>query len=170
MVICIENIFGEEEGTFPNPVAQLDRTTLAIYMADPEDEADEAKIMARNVVGKKVEKLTNLHEVAGHRAVHLRQRPHIRVRRSVQSEVDPKYQTPQNSGSSGADGQGVHPGRHLAARPPSPPGPRTTRSDGKAMNQNPKNPNKLPIRLDDAYRDYSTSPGHLYSVPPGAGR
>ena len=63
MVICTENIFGEEEGTFPNPVAQLDRTTLAIYMADPEDEADEAKIMARNVVGKKVEKLTNLHEV-----------------------------------------------------------------------------------------------------------
>ena len=63
MVICTENIFGEEEGTFPNPVAQLDRTTLSIYLGDPEHEADEANITARKVVGKKVEKLTNLYEV-----------------------------------------------------------------------------------------------------------
>lgn len=63
MVVCTENIFGDEEGTFPNPVAQLDRTTIAITMNDPEDEADEMKIVARNVVGKKVEKLTNLYEV-----------------------------------------------------------------------------------------------------------
>ena len=63
MVICTENIFGEEEGTFANPVAQLDRTTLSINMMDPEDEADEIKISARNVVGSKVEKLTDLHEV-----------------------------------------------------------------------------------------------------------
>ena len=63
MVICTENIFGEEEGTFPNPVAQLGRTTLSIYLGDPEHEADEANITARKVVGKKVEKLTNLYEV-----------------------------------------------------------------------------------------------------------
>ncbi len=63
MVICTENIFGEEEGTFPNPVAQLDRTTLAIYMNDPEHEEDEVRITAHNVVGRKVEQLTNLYEV-----------------------------------------------------------------------------------------------------------
>jgi MoxR-like ATPase len=63
MVICTENIFGEEEGTFPNPVAQLDRTTMSINMNDPEREEDEFKISAHNVVGKKVEKLTNLYEV-----------------------------------------------------------------------------------------------------------
>jgi MoxR-like ATPase len=63
MVICTENVFGDEEGTFPNPVAQLDRTTIAINMNDPELEADELKIVARNVVGKKVEKLTTLYEV-----------------------------------------------------------------------------------------------------------
>ena len=63
MVICTENIFGEEEGTFANPVAQLDRTTLSINMLDPEREEDELKISAHNVVGKKVEKLTNLQEV-----------------------------------------------------------------------------------------------------------
>ena len=63
MVICTENIFGEEEGTFPNPVAQLDRTTLAINMNDPEREEDELKISAHQVVGRKVEKLTNLYEV-----------------------------------------------------------------------------------------------------------
>ena len=53
MVICTENIFGEEEGTFANPVAQLDRTTISINMLDPEDEADEMKITSGNVVGKK---------------------------------------------------------------------------------------------------------------------
>ena len=63
MIICTENIFGEEEGTFPNPVAQLDRTTLAITMNDPENEEDELKIVARNVVGRKIERLTNLYEV-----------------------------------------------------------------------------------------------------------
>ena len=63
MVICTENIFGEEEGTFANPVAQLDRTTISINMLDPEDEADEMKITSGNVVGKKVEKITNLYEV-----------------------------------------------------------------------------------------------------------
>ena len=63
MVICTENIFGEEEGTFANPVAQLDRTTLSINMMDPDSEEDELKISARNVVGKRVEKLTNLYEV-----------------------------------------------------------------------------------------------------------
>jgi len=63
MVICTENIFGEEEGTFPNPVAQLDRTTLSIMMNDPDEEDDELKISAHNVVGKHVEKLTSLYEV-----------------------------------------------------------------------------------------------------------
>ena len=63
MVICTENIFGEEEGTFPNPIAQLDRTTIAVNINDPDEEEDELKIVARNVVGKRVEKLTNLYEV-----------------------------------------------------------------------------------------------------------
>ncbi len=63
MVICTENIFGEEEGTFANPVAQLDRTTLSINMMDPESEEDEYNISAHNVVGRKVEKLTDLYEV-----------------------------------------------------------------------------------------------------------
>jgi MoxR-like ATPase len=63
MVICTENIFGEEEGTFPNPMAQLDRTTLAVTVNDPDEEADELKILAHDVVGKRVEKLTNLFEV-----------------------------------------------------------------------------------------------------------
>jgi MoxR-like ATPase len=63
MVICTENVFGDEEGTFPNPVAQLDRTTIAISMNDPDDEEDELQIVASNVVGKKIEKLTNLYEV-----------------------------------------------------------------------------------------------------------
>ncbi len=63
MVICTENIFGEEEGTFANPVAQLDRTTISINMMDPEEEEDEYKITAGNVVGRKVEKLTDLYEV-----------------------------------------------------------------------------------------------------------
>ena len=63
MVICTENIFGEEEGTFANPVAQLDRTTLSINMLDPEDEEDELQITSGNVVGRKVEKLTDLYEV-----------------------------------------------------------------------------------------------------------
>ena len=51
MVICTENIFGEEEGTFANPVAQLDRTTLSINMLDPEDEADELLITQMPVEG-----------------------------------------------------------------------------------------------------------------------
>ena len=51
------------EGTFANPIAQLDRTTLSINMIDPEDEEDEYKITAHNVVGKRVEKITNLYEV-----------------------------------------------------------------------------------------------------------
>src|SRR5262249_39283442 len=45
------------------PMAQLDRTTLAVTVADPEQEEDELKILAQNVVGKRVEKLTNLYEV-----------------------------------------------------------------------------------------------------------
>lgn len=63
MVICTENIFGEEEGTFPNPMAQLDRTTIAVTVQDPEREEDEGRIVARDVVGRRVEKLTNLFEV-----------------------------------------------------------------------------------------------------------
>ena len=42
-------------------------------MWDPEDEEDELNISARNVVGKRVEKLTNLYEVLDIAPLHLRQ-------------------------------------------------------------------------------------------------
>ena len=117
MVICTENVFGDEEGTFPNPVAQLDRTTMAINMNDPEDEADELKIVARNVVGKKVEKLTNLYEVLD--IAHFifdnvqmsdyAQQYKVRLIRSTRPH---RVRRP-----GGAHRQGIRQGRHLAARP-----------------------------------------------------
>ena len=122
MVICTENIFGDEEGTFPNPVAQLDRTTMAINMNDPEDEADELKIVARNVVGKKVEKLTNLYEVLD--IAHFifdnvqmsdyAQQYKVRLIRSTRPH--------RVVGPGGARREGVRQGRDLAARPFSPRG------------------------------------------------
>jgi len=113
MVICTENIFGEEEGTFANPVAQLDRTTLSVNMWDPEDEEDELNISARNVVGKKVEKLTNLYEV-------LDIAQYIFDNVTMSDSADPQHATPSGAGSGCANGQGVHSGWDLAACPFSP--------------------------------------------------
>ncbi len=62
MVLMTQNIFGEEEGTYENPMAELDRTTLTIRMERPKFE-DEVRIRARNVVGKTVKKVTNLEEI-----------------------------------------------------------------------------------------------------------
>ena len=116
MVICTENIFGEEEGTFANPVAQLDRTTLSINMLDPEDEEDELKISARNVVGRKVEKLTDLHEV-----LDIAQYIFDNVQMSdyaQQYKVRLIRNTPPapGDGAGGAGRQGVHPRGHLPPR------------------------------------------------------
>ena len=63
MLLATQNIFGEEEGTFPNPMAELDRYSFSIFMNDPENPAEEEKINALNVVGKKIEPVTDLPEV-----------------------------------------------------------------------------------------------------------
>ncbi|MDP3731146.1 MAG: MoxR family ATPase, partial [bacterium] len=63
MLLATQNIFGEEEGSFPTPMAELDRYSFSIFMNDPDDPAEEQKIRASNVVGKKIEPVTNLREV-----------------------------------------------------------------------------------------------------------
>ena len=63
IVLGTQNIFGEEEGTYPNPVAELDRYTLNISMNDPENESDEMRIRSRNVVNKKINQVAILNEI-----------------------------------------------------------------------------------------------------------
>lgn len=75
MVIGTQNIFGEEEGTQPNPRAELDRITLFIPIERPTLE-DEEKISVFNVVGKKIEEVTDLEEIlAAGRFIHETVRP-----------------------------------------------------------------------------------------------
>lgn len=62
MVFMTENIFGEEEGTYPNTMAELDRTTLAIPIERPSFE-EEKKIRAANVLGKSIKPIVNLEEI-----------------------------------------------------------------------------------------------------------
>lgn len=62
LVLLTENIFGEEEGSYPNPMAELDRITLTIPIDRPILE-DEKKIRAENVVGKKIEPVTDLWKI-----------------------------------------------------------------------------------------------------------
>ncbi|MBI2063076.1 MAG: MoxR family ATPase [Candidatus Yanofskybacteria bacterium] len=62
MVLLTENIFGEEEGSYPNPMAELDRITLTIPIDRPTLE-EEKKIRAATVIGKKIEQVTDLQEV-----------------------------------------------------------------------------------------------------------
>ncbi len=63
MMLVTQNIFGEEEGTYANPVAELDRITFTIPLRDPDNEEDEMAINAENVVGKTVQEVTDLVEV-----------------------------------------------------------------------------------------------------------
>ena len=80
MVICTENIFGEEEGTFANPVAQLDRTTLSINMMDPESEDDELNITSWQRRRQARREADQPPRGARHRAAHLRHGEDVRVR------------------------------------------------------------------------------------------
>ncbi len=61
-VALTENPFGDEEGTYPNPQALLDRITLSINIGRP-NFGDEKKIRAKNVVGKSISPVTNLAEL-----------------------------------------------------------------------------------------------------------
>lgn len=62
MTLVTQNIFGEEEGTYENPMAELDRITLAIFMKRPSME-NEVRISADNVVGKSISQVTTLEEI-----------------------------------------------------------------------------------------------------------
>lgn len=62
MVLLTQNIFGEEEGTYPDPMAQRDRITMTIPIKRPSLE-EEKKIRAANFVGKTIKKVSNLSEV-----------------------------------------------------------------------------------------------------------
>jgi MoxR-like ATPase len=61
-VSLTQNPFGEEEGTYPTPQALWDRISLCIEIERPPFE-EEMKISASNVVGKKIEPVTDLTEV-----------------------------------------------------------------------------------------------------------
>ena len=93
MIIGTQNIFGEEEGTQPNPRAELDRITLFIPIERPTLE-DEMEISVFNVVGKRIEEITDLEEIlAAARFIHQTVRPcqqeHEYRARLLQS-TDPK--------------------------------------------------------------------------------
>ncbi len=62
MVMLTQNIFGEEEGTYPDPMAQRDRVTLAIPIERPSLE-EEKQIRAANFVGKSIKKVSTLEEI-----------------------------------------------------------------------------------------------------------
>lgn len=62
LVFTTQN-FIELEGTYLTPEAELDRYTMRIIVSYPKDIKDEAKIDTDNVVGKKIERVTNLEEV-----------------------------------------------------------------------------------------------------------
>jgi len=62
MVMLTQNIFGEEEGTYPDPMAQRDRVTLTIPIERPSLE-EEKQIRAANFVGKSIKKVSTLEEV-----------------------------------------------------------------------------------------------------------
>ncbi|MBI2063518.1 MAG: MoxR family ATPase [Candidatus Yanofskybacteria bacterium] len=62
MTLITQNIFGEEEGTYENPMAELDRVTLAIFMKRPSP-TNEVRISADNVVGKSINQITTLEEI-----------------------------------------------------------------------------------------------------------
>jgi len=93
MIIGTQNIFGEEEGTQPNPRAELDRITLFIPIERPTLK-DEMEISVFNVVGKRIEEITDLEEIlAAARFIHKTVKPcsqeHEYRARLLQS-TDPK--------------------------------------------------------------------------------
>ncbi len=61
-VLLTENIFGEEEGTYANPMAEIDRITLTINIDRPSFE-EEKKIRADNVLGLTIEPVSDLQEI-----------------------------------------------------------------------------------------------------------
>ncbi len=62
MILLTENIFGEEEGSYPSPMAELDRITLTIPIERPSLE-EEKKIRAARVVGKSIQEVSDLEEI-----------------------------------------------------------------------------------------------------------
>lgn len=63
LYLTTQNVFGVEEGTFPNPMAELDRYAFSMFLWDPDNEDDEDRIRTENVVGKKIERVATLEEV-----------------------------------------------------------------------------------------------------------
>ncbi len=61
-VLLTENIFGEEEGVYANPMAQVDRITLTIPIERPVKK-EEKKIRVGNVDGKSIEQVSDLQEI-----------------------------------------------------------------------------------------------------------
>ena len=61
-VSLTQNPFGEEDGAYPTPQAQWDRITMTIELPRPSFE-DEMKITSENVIGKKIEPVTDLYEM-----------------------------------------------------------------------------------------------------------
>ncbi len=62
MVLMTENIFGEEEGTYPNPMAVLDRVTFTVSIPRPSFK-DEKRIRADQIVGKSIKEVADLKEI-----------------------------------------------------------------------------------------------------------
>lgn len=93
MVIGTQNIFGEEEGTQPNPRAELDRVTLFIPIERPTLD-DEEKISVFNVVGKRIEEVTDLKEIlTAARFIHETVKPTVHAtqyRARLLQSTDPK--------------------------------------------------------------------------------
>lgn len=62
MTLSTQNIYGEEEGAYDSPMAEIDRTSLVIPIRRPSFEK-EMLITSNNVVGKKIQKVTDLYEI-----------------------------------------------------------------------------------------------------------
>lgn len=64
MALLTENPFDDEEGggTYPNPRAQIDRMTIAIPIQRP-TQSEEQKIRSGNVLGKSIDRVSNLKEI-----------------------------------------------------------------------------------------------------------
>lgn len=63
MVLMTQNVYGDEEGTYPTPRAELDRTIISIPMRRPASAKEEAKISSKAFVGKQVQKVAELDEI-----------------------------------------------------------------------------------------------------------
>ena len=62
MTLSTQNVYGEEEGAYDSPLAEIDRTSLVIPIRRPSFEK-ELQITSKNVVGKKIQKVTDLYEI-----------------------------------------------------------------------------------------------------------